>query len=182
MKNNLRNLCLALGAAAAIAACGSGSEAAGTAAQQATSDSEQQSSGACSLLTREQVATVIPENDGGRELDASEAALLSDVEMEHCRYFYVEGTNAKWLDLLIYRASSAEGFEQIDIAEWAHRGSSQRLDIGDIGFLHDMSDQNEMVATASKGWTVFELKLNADDASAKSEELIDLARIVAGKI
>ena len=125
---------------------------------------------------------MIPGNDGGREMDASEATLLNDVEMEHCRYFHMEGTSPKWLDLLIYKASSAKGFEQIDIAEWAHRDSSTKLDIGDIGFLHDMSDQNEMVATASKGWVVFELKLNSDDAVTRSEQLIGLARIVGDKI
>jgi hypothetical protein len=185
MAINLRNLCLVLGSTIALSACGGGGggEAPQRAAQESAGTSPQQlSGGVCGLLTREQVNTVIPGNDGGREQDASEAALLKDVEMEHCRYFFIEGTNPKWLDLLIYKASSAKGFEQIDIGEWAHKGTSRRLDFGDIGFLHDMSEQNEMVATASKGKTVFELKLNADDAKSRSEQLIDLARIVAGKI
>jgi hypothetical protein len=182
MKSNFRNFCLVMAAAAVVAACGNGSDAPGTPAQQAASASDEQPRGACSLLTREQVNTVIPGNDGGKEQDASEASLLKDVKMEHCRYFHVEGTNLKFLDLLIYKASSDEGFKQIKIGKWAHQGSSRELDIGDIGFLLDMSEQNEMVATASKGRTVFELKLVADDAPAKSESLIDLARIVGGKI
>jgi hypothetical protein len=181
MKYDLRIFGLTLCLTAALGACGNGDAPAAT-PQSATGSSDQPSSGACSLLTREQVDSVIPGNDGGREMDASEAALLNDVEMEHCRYFHIEGMNAKWLDLLIYKAASAEGFEQIAIAEWAHEGSSKRLDIGDIGYLHDMSDQNEMVATASKGWVVFELKLNSDDAATRSEQLIGLARIVGDKI
>jgi len=182
MKSNFRNFCLVMAAAVVIASCGNGNEAPGTPAQHAASVSDEQSSGVCSLLTREQVDTVIPGNDGGKERDASEAALLKDVKMEHCQYSHVEGTNLKFLDLLIYKASSDEGFEQITIDKRAHQGSSRQLDIGDIGFLLDMSSQLEMVATASKGRTVFELKLVADDALAKSEQLIDLARIVGGKI
>ena len=182
MKSNFRNFCLMMAAAGAFGACGNGNEAPGTPAQHTASASDEQSSGVCSLLTREQVDTVIPGNDGGKERDASEAALLKDVKMEFCRYFHVEGTNLKYLDLLIYKASSDEGFKQIKIGKWAHQGSSRELDIGDLGFLLDMSEQNEMMATASKGRTVFELKLMADDAPAKSEQLIALARIVGGKI
>jgi hypothetical protein len=182
MRTSLRNLCLAIGAAAAVTACSHGSEAPGTATQQATSSSNEQPGGACSLLTPEQVNTVVPESDGGKEQDASAAALLKDVEIKYCRYFHVEGTDMKYLDLLVYEASSDEGFKQIKIGAWAHQGSSRRLDIGDIGFLHDMSSQNEMVATASKGRTVFELKLFANDAADKTQQLIDLANIVAGKI
>ena len=182
MNMYLRNLCLAMGASMAIAACGDGSKAPVATAQQAASASDEKPSHVCSLLSREQVDTVIPGNDGGREKDTSEATLLKDVEMEHCQYSHIEGMNVKFLDLIIYKALSDEGFEQIKIGEWAHHGSDRRLDIGDISFLKDMSAQNEMVAKASKGRTVFELKLNADDAAARSEQLIELASIVAGKI
>ena len=88
----------------------------------------------------------------------------------------------QFLDVIIYKATSDEGFKKIEIGEWAHHDSSRKLDIGDIGFLHDMSEQDEMVATASKGKTVFELKLSSKDAAAKSEQLVELARIVVGKL
>ena len=110
MKSNFRNFCLVMAAAAPFFACGNGSEAPGTPAQHAASASDEQPSGVCSLLTREQVNSVIPGNDG-KEQDASEAALLKDVKMEHCRYFHVEGTNLKFLDLLTYKASSDEGVQ-----------------------------------------------------------------------
>jgi len=196
MKTNLTNFFLAIAAALLFAACG-GSETGGTPGESAATASDAQSAspaeqgmstsdenpgGACKLLTREQVDTVIPGNDGGQVRDASEAALLTDVDIEFCRYFHIEGMDMKYLDLLVYRASSDAGFEQISIGKWAHQGSSRALDIGDVGFLLDMSEQNEMVATASKGKTVFELKLNAEDAAAKSEQLIDLARIVGKEI
>jgi len=92
---------------------------------------------ACSLLTDEQVATVVPGHDGGHEKDTSEASLLKDVSMEH-------------------------------------------LDIGDLSFLEDAG--GTWIATASKGHTVFELRLTAADASAKSEQLVELARAVAAKL
>jgi hypothetical protein len=195
MMTNLRNLLLAIGVATLVASCGGGGTTNGASDEKAGASSEGSSAtamqgqngsdeqgGACKLLSQEQVDTVIPGNDGGTEMDASEAALLTDVEVQHCRYLHVEGTNLKYLDLLVYEASSDEGFEQINIGKWAHQGSSRALDFGDLGFLIDMSDQNEMMATAEKGRTVVELKLNADDAPAKSEELIELARTVVGKI
>jgi hypothetical protein len=182
MNMHLRNLCLTLGAAVAIIACSDGSEAPAAAARPTASASDEKPSHVCSLLSREQVDSVIPGNDGGQDKDTSEAALLKDVAMEHCQYSHIEGMNVKFLDLIIYKASSDEGFEQIRIGEWAHQGSDRRLDIGDISFLQDMSAQNELVAKASKGRLVFELKLYADDAAARSEQLIELARIVAGKI
>ena len=134
-------------------ACGDGSEAPAAAAQQAASASDEKPSHVCSLLSREQVDSVIPGNDGGQDKDASEAALLKDVAMEHCQYSHIEGMNVKFLDLIIYKASSDEGFEQIRIGESAQQGSDRRLDIGDISYLKDMSAQNEMVAKASKGRT-----------------------------
>ncbi|HEY5564006.1 MAG TPA: hypothetical protein VIL33_00355 [Rhodothermia bacterium] len=182
MKTNLRNLCLAIGTSMVIAACGGGAEAPEAAEPEAESVSEDQPSGICGMLTPDQVATVLPDSDGGDEKDTSEASLLRDIEMEHCQYLLVEGMDVKFLDLIIYKASSDEAFQQIALAEGAREGRSRRLDIGDIGYLHDMSSQGEMVATASKGRTLFELKLIASDAGTKSEQLIDLARIVAGQI
>lgn len=182
MNTNSRSLLVAIGTAAALAACGGG-EPAGGAALQATSAADDQPSGVCGLLSQAQVDAVIPGNDGGQEQDASlEEAMLTDVAVESCRYLHVEGTDLQYLDLIVYKASSDEGFEQISIGKWAHQGSSRQLDFGDLGFLLDMSDQNEMEATVSKGRTVIELKLNADDAPTKSEQLIGLARTVTGKI
>lgn len=183
MKTSLRNLWLAVGTALAVVACGGG-DAPGAAAQQTASAAGVQAVGAdaCSLLSREDVNAVVPGNEGGQERDASEAALLENVTIDFCRYFHVEGTNMKYLDLLVYEASTDEAFKQIEIGKWAHQGSSRQLDFGDLGFLLDMSDQNEIVATVSKGRTVIELKLNADDAAARSVQLVALARIVTAKI
>lgn len=162
------------------AACGGG-DAPAKATQQASGDSGDSPSQACSLLTDAQAATVVPGHDGGHDQDTSEASMLTDVTIGHCKYYHVEGTNLRWLDVLVYKASSDKGFESIKIGKWAHHGSSRSLDIGDIGFLLDLSDTSIM-ATASKGRTVFELKLNSPDAAARSGQLIELARIVAAKL
>ena len=181
MQTKFRVLCLTLLAIFGLVACG-GIEAPGNALISTASADEWSSGTTCGLLTREQVDTVLPGNDGGSEQGTSEASLLTDVEMGHCRYLAIDASSMKWLDLLVYKASSDEGFEQIKIGEWAHQGSSQRLDFGDVGFLLDMSDQDEMEATVSKGRTVIELKLDADDASARSEQLVELARIVTQQL
>ena len=179
MTTFLRNSCLA--ASLLVASCGGG-QAPAEENQPIVSASADQSEGACGLLTRQQVDTVIPGNDGGHERDTSEETLLDGVEMDHCQYVLVEGMDAKFLDLLIYRAASDEAFPQIEIDHMAGKESYRQLDIGDMAFLMDMSDQQKMMVTASKGRTVIELKLIADDAQAKSEQLIELTRIVVGKI
>lgn len=133
----------------------------------------------CSLLTDEQVATVVPGHDGGHDQDTSEASLLKDVSMEHCKYYHGGEDGLVMLDVLVSRASSDEGFEQIAISEWGH-GSDRKLDIGDVSFLEDAG--GTWIVTASKDRTVFELRLTADDAGAKSEQLIGLARTVAAQL
>jgi len=134
---------------------------------------------ACDLLTDEQVSTVVPGHDGAHDQDTSEASLMKDVSMEHCKYYSVGEAGLQMLDVIVYRASSDEGFEEIAISEWGH-SSDTKLDIGDLSFLEDAG--GTWIATASKGRTVFELSLTADDAGAKSEQLVELARSVAAKL
>jgi len=134
---------------------------------------------ACGLLTDEQVSTVVPGHDGGHDQDTSEASLMKDVSLEHCKYYHGGPEGLVMLDVLVWRASSDEGFEQIAISEWGH-SSDTKLDIGDVSFLEDAG--GTWTATASKGRTVFELSLMADDAEAKSEQLVQLARSVAAKL
>ena len=178
MRKMLKTIPMAMVVAAIITACDNGSQVQAEGAQQASGEAP---SHVCSLLSREQVNAVIPGNEGGQDRDTSEAALLKDVEMEHCSYLHAEGMNMQFLDVIVYKASTDEGFKQIDIGKRARHESVRKLDIGDIGFLDDLGDDNLMV-TASKGRTVIELKLVSKDANAKSEQLIELARIVAGKL
>jgi len=139
----------------------------------------------CSLLSQAQVDTVLPGNNGGMERDTSEALLLKDVEMGHCSYLHAQDMDQdmdiQFLDLVISTASSDESFEQIDIGSRARDDSVRKLDIGDISFLSNIDD-NWIKVSFSKGRTVIDLSLNANDAPAKSEQLIGLARIVAGKL
>jgi hypothetical protein len=174
----LMPISMAMVVTAIITACDNGSQGPAEGTQQASGETP---SHVCSLLSREQVNAVIPGNKGCQDRDTSEAALFKDVEMEHSSYLHAGGTDMQFLDVIIYKASTDEGFEQIDIAKRARHGSIRKLNIGDIGFLDDLGGDNLMV-TASKGRTVFELKLVSKDADAKSEQLTELARIVAGKL
>jgi hypothetical protein len=136
---------------------------------------------ACGMLSREQVDSLLPGNNGPMERDTSEASLLEDVEMGHCTYPAVVGTDFQFLDLIVYKAGSDEAFEQVDISKRAQRDSVRKLDIGDVSFL-EVTDSSTISVSVSKGLTEFDLSLNATDAEAKSEQLIELARFVAGKL
>jgi hypothetical protein len=80
----------------------------------------------------------------------------------------------QYMDVFVYRASSDAGFKKVDISGSMLMGSPRKLD---ISFLDDIDSRTIKVA-ASKGRTVFELSLNSKDAQAKSDQLIDLARVL----
>jgi len=176
--------CTAALLAVTAAGCDSGKDpATSKGAAIAADDSASHSTGACSLLTGQQVNSVIPGNDGGREKDASEAMLLKDITMEHCQYLRVDGTDLQMLSVLISRASSDEGFKQIKLStsDWASHGAKQKLDFGDVAYLETPADDDAMIKV-SKGRTVLEMSLSAKDAKAKSPQLIELAKAVASKL
>ena len=85
---------------------------------------------------QDDLLTVVPGHDGGHDQDTSEASLMKDVSLEHCKYYHGGPEGLVMLDVLVWRASSDEGFEQIAISEWGH-SSDTKLDIGDISFLED---------------------------------------------
>lgn len=179
MHTLLRTACLALGLSAFLAACGD-SGPAPSADAPVQKASKAASGGACSLLTREQVDTVIPGNDGGTE-DTSLASLYDDVQTGQCRWLHVEGMDLQFLVLTVYRAASQAGFDKVDISGRLSMGSPRKLDIGDVSFLDDIDDSTIEIQV-SKGRNVFEMNLNAKSAAEKSEPLIELARAVAAKL
>jgi len=181
MKTKFRTLCLtmAMGMVTVLAACGDGGQAP-SGDDRSSGESAEAPGGVCSLLTREQVDAVVPGNDGGRE-DTSLATAYKDVETEQCRYVHFEDTDMQFLDVFVYRASSDAGFRKVDISGRMLMGSPRKLDIGDISFLDDIDSRTIKVAS-SKGRTVFELSLNSKDAPAKSDQLINLARVLAGEL
>jgi len=136
---------------------------------------------ACGLLSKEQVDTVLPGNNGPMERDTSEASLFKDVELGHCSYPQVDGTDFQFLDLVVYKAGSDEAFGQIDISKRAGGSSVRKLDIGDVSFL-DINDSDSVKVSVSKGRTEFDLSLDANGAEEKSDQLIELARAIAGKL
>jgi len=179
MHTLLRTACLALGLSAMLAACGD-SGPAPSSNDPVQKPGTEASGGACGLLTREQVDTVIPGNDGGTE-DTSLASLYDDVQTGQCRWLHVEGMDLQFMVLTVYRAASEAGFEKIDISGRLSMSSPRKLDIGDVSFLDDI-DNDTVEIQVSKGRNVFEMNLNAKGAAEKSEQLIELARAVAEKL
>jgi hypothetical protein len=177
-------LCTVACTALTVAGCDSGkTPASGKAGAVATDSSASPSTGACGLLTGEQVNTVILGNDGGREQDASEAMLLKDVTMQHCRYFRIDGTDIQILNVIVSKASSDKAFEQIRLStsDWASHGAKQKLEFGDVAYLEALADDDAKVSV-SKGRNVLEISLSAKDAKAKSPQLIELAKTAASKL
>lgn len=167
----------------ALLACGGGGGAPAEGdgdGQAAMADEDEARSRVCSLLTDDQVSILVPGHTGPSDEDTSEASLLEDVTLEHCQYYAVEGTDLQLLNILIWQAGSEEAFDQIKIGEWAHEGTDQRLDFGEIAYLVDGG--LTWSVKASKGLMVLEVSLTADDAATKSEQLVELARVVAAKL
>jgi len=179
MHTFLRTACLALGLSVILAACGD-SGPAPSANAPVQKPTKAASGGTCGLLTREQVDTVIPGNDGGTE-DTSLASLYDDVQTGQCRWLHVEGMDLQFLVLTVYRAASEAGFEKVDISGRLQMGSPRKLDIADVSFLEDI-DNDTVEVKVSKGRNVFEMNLNAKGAAEKSEQLIELARAVAEEL
>lgn len=176
MRFALSAVCMALGTALTLTACGeSGQPPAADAQQESVADSPAPG-GACALLTREEVDTVVPGNDGGTA-DSSMQNAIPGAKTETCRYLHVEGTNPQFLVLTVYRASTEAGFEAIDISGRLQMASPRELDIADVSFIEDMGADSIQVSVADD-MDVFELTLNANDAAEKSEQLIKLARAV----
>jgi len=180
MRTKFGTCCLALSLIATLTACGDGNQPSSSAAR-SSNESDEAAGGACRLLTREQVDAVVPGNDGGSEDAGLTAGLLKEVETSGCRYLHADEADLRYLTVTVYRAQTDKGFADIDIGYMAKKSSPRKLDIADIAFI-DTIDEGWITLSASKGKTVFLLELHSKDAPAKSEQLIALARIVAGEL
>lgn len=121
------------------------------------------------------------DHDNGTPFTNPMAATLDDVETLGCRYVHVEGTDAQYLLVTIYRATSDQGYEDIDISYMQRKSSLRHLDVGDMGFLDTIEDDWIKIAVG-KGRSVLLLELKAGDAQAKTEQLVALARYLGERL
>ena len=174
----VRVMCLVLLLATCMAACGTGAQPPEPAATGTRSTPDPAQSRVCLLLTKEQVDTVIPGHDGGSNRDTSEASLLRDVRLEHCQYMLVRNTDLRLLDVLIYTTTSDAGAESLpDGLKRCTSDGCRQLDLGDRSFAAVRNGDPRVVVI--KGRQHMELTLSGPEAAAKSDALVELARVAA---
>jgi len=128
----------------------------------------------CTLLTRAQVATVLPNHDGGVVAHAG-PALIQGVNAYQCSYADKE---FNLLTVILNVAVDDKRFAEI------RPGSTitdeKQVPVADGGWVR--GDPNDMKLTAVKGRTVIDLELMAPGAGGKIAALVALANAVAGKL
>jgi hypothetical protein len=129
----------------------------------------------CELLTAEQVATVLPNHDGGMAV-LSGGSLMKGVDAYQCSY------SNKTMDLMtvvLNIADNDDNFSWIKPSEGLHR-DDRKVEIADGGWVYGEDD--DLKIEVVKGRTIIDLELMAPGARSKAEALIELARVVAGNI
>jgi len=122
----------------------------------------------CKLLTRQQVETVLPKNDGGTVAHAG-GSLIAGVDAYQCSYM---NDAANIFTVIVNVAVDDRRFAQIRPHFAANEAT--RVAVGDGGWLRGEAD--DMKLTAVKGRSVLDLELLTPDAGTKSSALVTLAR------
>jgi hypothetical protein len=128
----------------------------------------------CKLLTREQVATVLPNHDGGSVAHAG-PALIQGVSAYQCSYLDKE---FNLFTVILNVAVDDKRFA--DIRPGSTITDEQKVPVADGGWVR--GDPNDMKLTAVKGRTVIDLELMAPGAGTKVPVLVVLGNAVAGKL
>jgi len=128
----------------------------------------------CKLLTREQVESVLPKNDGGT-VAHSGGSLIRGVAASQCSYM---NDAANIFTVIVNVAVDDRRFSAIR----PHFSASEatRVAVGEGGWLRGEAD--DMKLTAVKGRSVLDLDLMAPDAGTKSSALVTLARAAIARL
>ncbi len=163
-----------------LCGCGSGSESAKTAGSQAgaAESDDPRAPGImqpCGLLTAEQVSTVLPGHDAGTP-KLSGGSLMKGIEAYQCSY---SNKSMDMMTVVLNIANDDESFSWINPGEGLHR-NHRKIEIGDRGWAY--GEDNNLKIEVVKGRAIINLELISPGARSKSDALIELARIVAGRV
>lgn len=169
-------------AALLVAACGGkpgapGPES-GDAAPTAASNDDEDDRGPCLLLTGEQVTTVLPGHDGGGVMQSS-GSLMKGVDSSQCSYTRVEGTDMQLFTLVVHRAHDAAAFDAIKPSSSLHE-DDEAVQAGDAAWVY--GDAQDLKLKMLKGQSIVELELMTPDAATRKGAIVELARVLAGKV
>lgn len=173
---------LQLALALAVSACGGGSDAEGTSEGPAASTSAEPAGGLapCSLLTDEQVDSVLPGHDEGF-VAKSGGSLIEGVDSYQCSYSNEAGD---LFTVIVHVAADDARFEEIEpdasTARMVHADAFREVSVGDRAWLSGEPD--DLKLTAVSGHRVIELELLAEGAGEKGDALAELGAAVAAKL
>ena len=129
----------------------------------------------CKLLTAAQVATVLPNHDGGM-VTHSGGSLIKGVDAYQCSY---SNTAADLLTVVLNVAENDERFSRIRPSPSSHK-NDRHVDIGDGAWIYGEGDHIKVEVL--KGRTVIDLDLMVPGAKSKSNALVELARTVTKNV
>ncbi len=130
----------------------------------------------CTLLSSDQVSTVLPGHDGG-SVTHSGGSLLKGVDAYQCSYSRIADNDFRLLTVILNVASTDELF-----AEIKPTGSEgeEAIPLGDGGWSR--GNKGNWKITVMKDHTVIDLQLIAPTAQEQSAQLLELARSIVGKV
>jgi len=164
------------------AACGGGTPTPGESAQtyDAADDADDTDAfGICRMLTADQVAGVLPGHDGGT-VAHSGGSLIEGVDSYQCSYSSQQAGGFGLFTLIVSVASTDALFEDIKPSGFAHDGD-ETLAVADGGWISD-HQEDDLKVTVLKGRTVADLELLAPNAGSMKARMVELTKVVAGKL
>jgi hypothetical protein len=122
----------------------------------------------CKLLSKAQVETVLPGNDGG-EIAHSGGSLIAGVDAYQCSY---TSKDIHIFTVIVNVAVDDRRFDEIKPHFMS--GEATKVPVGDGGWLRGEPD--DMKLTAVKGRSMLDLELLSPDAGKKGSTLVTLAQ------
>lgn len=129
----------------------------------------------CELLSPDQVASVLPNHDGGLQVKAG-GSLIDGVDAYQCSY---SSGDADMLTVILNVAVDEERFGKIKPSSLG-MSEAREVEIADAGWVR--SDADDIKVTAIAGYARIDLELMISGAEAKTDALIELTRQVAAGI
>jgi hypothetical protein len=141
----------------------------------AEAESEDTSSYPCLLLTKQQAASVVPENDGGYVAHAG-GSLIKGVDSYQCSYSNPSGA---LLTVIWHDAVDAARFAQIEPGH-SLINDAKKVEVAERGWM--LVRENSVKVTAVQQRTTIEVELMSPTARDKSEAVLALTKTVALKL
>ena len=143
------------------------------------SGAERDAMGVCSILSADQVSTVLPGHDGG-VVAHSGGSMMKGVDSYQCSYTSELNGEYRVFTLVVSVAANDELMARIKPSGTLH-GENQRAAIADGAFISDHMD-DEIGITVIKGRKKADLDLLAAGAAAMRGQMLLLTEAVAAKL